>query len=258
MRRNTVLEKLPEFVGHALQGHRAGLENLLFNKIDLGSRTGQLQLSSSVFVDHGPLPLSCTSDGEASSPPLSWNNLPPGTATVALIVEDADSPTATPLVHAIAVGIDPGCGGLAEGELNENRTSQITLGRNSYLKQSWLPPDPPPGHGTHRYAFQVFALAEGAAPSKAPGRREVTELLRNSAMSSGCLIGTYERSGTVAERADTRVRADIPERETSAVPVAQRDAAEVAPIRLPDGSNDAVSPTLAEIPKVGSSDAPGG
>jgi CBS-domain-containing membrane protein len=31
----------------------------------------------------------------------------------------------------------------------------------------------------------------------------------------------------------------------------------VAPIRLPDGSND-VSPTLAEIPKVGSRDAPGG
>jgi len=66
-------------------------------------------------------------------------------------------------------------------------------GRNSYLRAGWLPPDPPPGHGTHRYAFQLFALAAGADFGDTPGRDEVLEVLRERAIASGCLIGTYAR-----------------------------------------------------------------
>ena len=81
-------------------------------------------------------------------------------------------------------------------------------GRNSYLQASWLPPDPPPGHGVHRYAFQLFALdGSAAAFSETPGRDEVLEALRDHAIASGCLIGTYERPD-----------GSIPERETEAAP----------------------------------------
>jgi Raf kinase inhibitor-like YbhB/YbcL family protein len=199
-----MLEKLPESIGHALQGRRAGLEKILFNGIDLRSGVARLTLSSPAFADHGAIPMQYTADGPGTSPPLSWHGVPDGAATLALIVEDADSPTPAPLVHVIAVDLDPKSDGLPEGELREDAPRRpVNLGRNSYLQQAWLPPDPPPGHSMHRYAFQLFALAAGEPFSDAPGRDELATVLRERAMASGCLIGTYER--------DNRVKSNDPQ-----------------------------------------------
>ena len=196
-----MLEKLPDAIGHALQDQRAGLDKILFNRVSLREGTAQIELSSLAFKDHAPLPERFTADGEGIiSPPLTWRGVPRGTASLALIVEDADVPTPNPLVHAIAVDIEPHRNELSEGELSETddaKRAALNLGRNSYLSQAWLPPDPPPGHGVHRYAFQLFALAEGATFSKAPGREELVEAVREHAIASGCLIGTYSRDNTV-------------------------------------------------------------
>jgi Raf kinase inhibitor-like YbhB/YbcL family protein len=196
-----MLEKLPDSIGHALQGQRAGLDKILFNRIDLRSGTAKLEVSSLAFADHAPIPMQYTADGEAVSPPLAWRGVPESATSLALIVEDADSPTPEPLVHAIAVDIDPRRDSLSEGELREDEPgSPVNLGRNSYLRQAWLPPDPPPGHGPHRYAFQLFALT-GAEPfSSAPGRDALATALRDRAIASGCLIGTYERDNSVKLR----------------------------------------------------------
>ncbi|HEU4627348.1 MAG TPA: YbhB/YbcL family Raf kinase inhibitor-like protein [Steroidobacteraceae bacterium] len=196
-----MLGKLPQSLGHALQAYRAGLDKLLFNRIDLREGTARLEVTSLAFADHAPLPIQYTADGEGTSPPLAWRGVPPGTHSLALIVEDADSPTREPLVHAIAVDIDPERDGLAEGELvEESDDGAVNLGRNSFLRQAWLPPDPPPGHGRHRYAFQLFALTPGEPFSDAPGRDELAKAVRERAIASGCLIGTYERDNTVKIR----------------------------------------------------------
>jgi Raf kinase inhibitor-like YbhB/YbcL family protein len=200
-----MLEKLPQAIGHALQGQRAGLDHILFNRIDLRSGTAKLEVSSLAFADHAPIPMLYTADGDAISPPLAWRGVPEAAAALALIVEDADSPTPQPLVHAIAVDIDARRDSLAEGDLAEDKRadgadSPVNLGRNSYLMQAWLAPDPPPGHGVHRYAFQLFALAAGEPFSAAPGRDELETALRERAIASGCLIGTYERDNSVKLR----------------------------------------------------------
>jgi len=196
-----MLEKLPEAIGHALQGQRAGLEKILFNQIDLRNGTAQLEVTSLAFADHAPIPMIYTADGEATSPPLSWRGVPENATALAVIVEDADSPTSSPLVHAIAVDIDPQRGSLAEGDLvDENHEDSLNLGRNSYLRQAWLPPDPPPGHGVHRYAFQLFALKRAEPFSAAPGRDELTKAIREHGIASGCLIGTYSRDNSVKLR----------------------------------------------------------
>jgi len=190
-----MLEKLPEAVGHALREQRAGLDKLAFEQIGLRGGMGTIEVRSLAFVDHAPIPASYTADGVGSSPPLQWTGAPGAATQLVLLVEDADAPTPQPFVHAIAVGLEPADGALPEGALSEDdhRGVRLVAGRNSYLRAGWLPPDPPPGHGTHRYAFQLFALAAGADFGDTPGRDEVLEVLRERAIASGCLIGTYAR-----------------------------------------------------------------
>jgi Raf kinase inhibitor-like YbhB/YbcL family protein len=227
-----MLEKLPEFVGHALQDRRAGLDNILSNKVALTGAVYKLEVSSPAFPPDGLLPARFTADGDAIAPPLQWGGVPDQTATLVLIVEDADSPTPEPLVHVIAVDIDPNRIGIAEGELTGPADElALKLGRNSYLRQGWLPPDPPRGHGVHRYAFQLFALKEGKAFSDAPGRKELAEAIQDRAIAVGSLIGTYERTGVHNREQDSE---------------------------LPAGSEDLHRLPLPEVPKVGSTDAPGG
>ena len=51
-----------------------------------------LELTSSQFQDGMPIPMAYTGEGEDHSPPLHWDNIPPGTRSLALIVEDPDAP----------------------------------------------------------------------------------------------------------------------------------------------------------------------
>lgn len=190
-----MLEILPDAVGHALRDQRAGLAQCSFSLLDLRTGTAAIQVSSLAFTDHAPLPARYTADGEGISPPLAWSGVPAQATSVVLIVEDADAPTPHPLVHAIVVDLPPEQAALAEGAMASPGHDGLPLatGRNSLLQTAWLPPDPPPGHGVHRYAFQVFALA-GAPPfSGTVGRDALHEALQAHAIASGCLIGTYER-----------------------------------------------------------------
>ncbi|WP_077001742.1 YbhB/YbcL family Raf kinase inhibitor-like protein [Variovorax sp. KK3] len=190
-----MLEKLPDAIGQALQGVRAGLDEIAFNTLGLREGMASITLGSLAFADHAPIPARYTADGEGLSPPLQWTGVPPGAASLVLLVEDADSPTPNPLVHAIAVGLPAEDGSLAEAAFPsaDNEGSGLHAGRNSYLQTAWLPPDPPPGHGVHRYAFQLFALDAMPEFSETPGRDEVMEQLRAHALASGLSIGTCER-----------------------------------------------------------------
>lgn len=195
-----MLEKLPEAVGRALQGVRAGLDSIVFNTLGLREGMASIAMTSAAFVDHAPIPARYTADGDGVFPPLQWTGLPGDAVSLVLIVEDADSPTPNPLVHAIVVGLPSESRTLPEAALPSSGQDGIGLhvGRNSSLQAAWLPPDPPPGHGVHRYAFQLFALRAMPAFSESPGRDEVFDALREHAMASGLLIGTCERpDGTI-------------------------------------------------------------
>jgi Raf kinase inhibitor-like YbhB/YbcL family protein len=191
-----MLEKLPEAIGRALVHQRAGMEQIVFNRLAAHRSVATIELSSWVFHNGGSLPITYTADGTGVSPPLAWRAAPQDAESLALIVEDADAPTPHPLVHAIVVNLHGSDGFLAEGALNspEHRGYGLEQGRNSLFQQSWLPPDPPPGHGPHRYAFQLFALHEGAPFSAVPGRQEFMDAVFERASAAACLIGVYERN----------------------------------------------------------------
>lgn len=190
-----MLEKLPEGLGHALINQRAGMEQVLINRITLVRELPRFGAASGMFADGAAIPSLYTADGAGLSPPLTWRGAPEDAESVALIVEDADSPTPHPLVHAIVVNLAGEFGFLAEGALDspEHKGLGYSEGRNSFFQQAWLPPDPPPGHGTHRYVFQFFALRAGHVFSRVPGRDQFTDIILERAIAAGVLIGTYER-----------------------------------------------------------------
>ena len=107
-----MLENMPHWLGQALSNWRAGADALAIARPELAVAT-RLTLDSPAFADGARLPVRFTDDGEGVSPPLLWRDLPAGTASLALLVEDADSPTPQPLVHAVVWGLSPDDGGLA-------------------------------------------------------------------------------------------------------------------------------------------------
>ncbi len=190
-----MLEHVPAWLGKALGDVRAGADKLAIARLDLGTAP-PLTLSSAAFGDGARLPDRFTADGPGVSPPLVWRDPPEGTAMLALLVEDADAPAPQPLVHAVVWGIPANAGALAEGAIagDGDATPDRDVGRNSYFREGWLPPDPPTGHGDHRYAFQLFALAQGVGdPGETPGRSAVMEAMAGHVLAAGLLVGTYSR-----------------------------------------------------------------
>ncbi|MCK2055221.1 YbhB/YbcL family Raf kinase inhibitor-like protein [Methylobacterium sp. 37f] len=191
-----MLEKIPHAVGAALSGLKAGLDRTAY-RTDFAAAPEGLTLTSPAFDDGAAMPARFTADGEGTSPPLAWTGLPAGTARVVLLVEDAGSPTPNPLVHLIAWDLDP------DAPLSEGAASQagsrlglgenLELGKNSFLKSGWLPPDPPTGHGAHAYLFQAYALDRALDLPQHPGRGALLEAMAGRVLAKGCLVGTYER-----------------------------------------------------------------
>jgi hypothetical protein len=191
-----MLEVLPAGLGWVLSGVRAGLDNLVFHHDGLADVPATIEVTSSAFGDGDELPVRFTVDGDGISPPLCWRGVPSNAREVVLLIEDADSPTPYPLVHSIVWRLPAGDGSLNEGAMPAvaDFGTKPAMGVNSYLRIGYLAPDPPPGHGPHNYAFQIFALA---APlmldTAAPGRTELLDALHVHALAKGLLIGTYER-----------------------------------------------------------------
>ncbi len=190
-----MLEKLPHAIGRALKDRRPGLEAVL-HETAAKDAPDLLQVESPAFLHEAPIPARYTADGEGLSPPLRWTGVTRDTAAVVVVVEDADSPTGKPLVHLLAYD-EPGRDGeWAEGAVKgpAGEGAGHAVGRNSFHKDGWLPPDPPPGHGPHRYVFQVFALKRALGLDKDhPGEKDVAKALADNVLAKGVLIGVYER-----------------------------------------------------------------
>ena len=183
-------------IGHALRNVRPGPMLLATGRLS-GSLGYALRVSSPAFGDGQPMPVRFTQDGDSVFPPLRWEGLPPQTLSTVLLVEDADIPNFRPLVHLIVHSIPPDVTELDEGEVPLRLRGQsprgYACGRNALGRPGWTAPTPPPGHGPHRYAFQVFALDARPGFPYPPGRALLMRTIRPHIIAQGRMIGTYER-----------------------------------------------------------------
>jgi Raf kinase inhibitor-like YbhB/YbcL family protein len=183
-----MLEKIPSVIGRATRGIRAGAEGLAIAHTELTGVNASIEVSSGAFGYNEPIPIQYTADGEGLSPPLEWRCVPINAEAVVVLVEDPDSPSPHPMVHAILWDLPGTDASLPEAALPDKRS-----GGHDALAATWLPPDPPPGHGMHRYVFQVFALDTVPRFEARPGRTELLEKIKGHVIAKGLLIGTYER-----------------------------------------------------------------
>jgi Raf kinase inhibitor-like YbhB/YbcL family protein len=203
-----MLEHVPHWLGQLMTNLRAGHDRLVIAHAGLAIGDGRIDLTSPAFAAGARLPDRFTADGDGVSPPLVWGELPNGTAALALIVEDPDAPAPNPLVHALVWNIAPSEHRLAEGVIEDGRAPGA-VGRNSYGRTDWLPPDPPTGHGTHDYVFQLFALSAALALHEAAGRTDLVVAMEGLVLGAGLLVGTYSRGEPAAAGAPTMATAPL-------------------------------------------------
>jgi Raf kinase inhibitor-like YbhB/YbcL family protein len=171
---------VPHIVFGGVPAERAGDQRLAVRKLGLAP-TGRPALYSDSFADGSAIPREHTAEGQGLPPP-------PGTRSLALVVEDPDAPTPNPFVHWIVTNIPPLAGTLAQA-----LSRGAKQGRNSMLRTGWTPCAPPKGDETHRYFFQLFALTRELR-SGISGRAALLSAIAGRVIASGSLVGTYRRA----------------------------------------------------------------
>jgi Raf kinase inhibitor-like YbhB/YbcL family protein len=145
-----------------------------------------LKLSSPAFKHNESIPSKYTCDGADVNPPLVIENVPPGTKSLALIVDDPDAPAGT-WVHWVLWNIDP-----ATKEIRENAVPSGALqGINDFRKSDYGGPCPP--SGTHRYFFKLYALEMMLSLGPKTKKAELERAMKGHIVAQGELLGLYKR-----------------------------------------------------------------
>jgi Raf kinase inhibitor-like YbhB/YbcL family protein len=149
-------------------------------------------ITSTAFSDGGAMPKATAGKGvgDNASPQLSWTGVPPGTRQVVLIIDDVDVPLPRPIVHNVAV-LDPTVTHVDTGALQPG-TAGIRLIRADLRQSGYAGPRPIPGHGPHRYRFQLFALDVPIAQTVTKVKA-LRKQMAGHVLARGVLTGTYER-----------------------------------------------------------------
>jgi hypothetical protein len=155
-----------------------------------------MELTSAAFVHQGQIPRKYTCDGEDLSPPLAWAGLPPGTKSLALIVDDPDAPDpAAPkmvYVHWVLYDIPPEATGLPEAVRPTDLPRGTREGVNDWGRTGYGGPCPPIGR--HRYFHKLYALDTVFRDLGKPTKRQLLAVMEDHILAQAELVGTYQRT----------------------------------------------------------------
>jgi Raf kinase inhibitor-like YbhB/YbcL family protein len=144
-------------------------------------------LTSPAFKHGEPIPRKFTCEGGDISPELTVQNLPQGTKSLALLMDDPDAPGET-FTHWLVWNIDPSATFIKE----ESKPPRSVEGMNSGATVGYMGPCPPPGK-PHRYFFRVYALDALLLLTTGGTRQEFEAALVGHVLAETELMGTYAR-----------------------------------------------------------------
>jgi len=151
-----------------------------------------MELSSSAFAANADIPSLYTCEGRDQSPPLAWSGVPPGTKSLALIVDDPDAPDpAAPRmtwVHWVVYNLPPDTPGIAAGA---KPPAGARDGINDWQREGYGGPCPPIGR--HRYFFKLYALDTVLQPLKPATKSALEKAMQGHVLAQAELVGYYRK-----------------------------------------------------------------
>jgi Raf kinase inhibitor-like YbhB/YbcL family protein len=112
-----------------------------------------MQITSPAFQNGEYIPVRYTCEGPNINPPLRFHDVPNGTASLVLTVEDQDA-TPVPWVHWLVFNLPPTTRRIDEGSIPVGGTEGHANGGTP----GYEGPCPKYFQGTHRYVFRLYAL----------------------------------------------------------------------------------------------------
>ena len=154
---------------------------------------GSLQVNSTT-VATGAIPEKCGCKGLGISPQISWTDPPPGTQSLALIMDDKDAIVGHfhrhYFVHWLAFDMPSDKRQLTEGLPRQPLSDGTQQGKNDVGEFGYSGPCPNAG-STHHYAITVYALdTKLGLPVETKGRQLLTAI-DGHILARGQIVGTY-------------------------------------------------------------------
>ncbi len=151
----------------------------------------EIKMTSAAFEPGGMIPNQYTCDGQDISPPLSWGDVPDGSASIALVCDDPDAPMGT-WVHWVLFDMPPETRNLPENiPAAETLEGGGTHGVNDFRKLGYGGPCPP--GGTHRYYFKIYAMDKKVGLSAGSTKEQLLKAMEGHILAEGELMGKYRR-----------------------------------------------------------------
>jgi Raf kinase inhibitor-like YbhB/YbcL family protein len=146
------------------------------------TNTKLLSIGSTAFGNKDFIPDIYTCKGEDISPDITIENIPAGTKSLTIIVDDPDAPNGV-FVHWLIWNIRP-------MEMIIENTAPGVEGINSFGNIKYNGPCPP--SGVHRYYFKVYALDTLLEIQQGANVQIVEKAMKSHILSEGELIGLYK------------------------------------------------------------------
>jgi Raf kinase inhibitor-like YbhB/YbcL family protein len=154
-----------------------------------------MKLTSQSFVNQGDIPKKHTCDSKDISPALAWSDVPEGTKSFVLIVDDPDAPDpANPRmtwVHWVLYNIPVTAVSLPEGVLKKDLAEGTMEGLNDWKKTGYGGPCPP--IGKHRYFHKLYALDIVLPDLGLPTKAKLEKAMEEHVLSQAEIVGLYQR-----------------------------------------------------------------
>jgi len=142
-----------------------------------------LIVESPAFANNELIPAKYTCVGSNINPTLVITDIPYGTKSLALIVDDPDAPHGT-FDHWVMWNIP------AVGVIDENSAPGIQ-GKNGKGENKYMGPCPP--SGTHHYHFKVYALDIKLKLPAGADKNALLKAMDKHILASGELIGLFKK-----------------------------------------------------------------
>ncbi len=146
----------------------------------------QFAVFSPAFADNTPIPTEYSCRGRNVPPPLRWENVPAGSDSLALVVDDPDAVGGL-YIHWIVTGIPPSTTEIVDGKLPEG----ARVSANSGGKAAYMGPCPPAGTGVHHYRFHLYTLSAPLTLAPTTAAREAARTIAGAASAVVSMVGLF-------------------------------------------------------------------